>query len=226
MKGSFVRLVFVVAAGTIALGLVAEASAQNAANAPSSLASIAAVESWLALDAPPGEEFRITDPVMATDNHWRRDDLGNLVMTVGSGHPRRLIACGLDHVGYIVSEMTDQGYLRLHRSGNAVTHPLWDQFHQAQQIRVLTTHGSVPGVVAVDNLHFAQEHRGDTSVVNVDQLWVDIGARSRAEGTALGVRLIDPVVRDLPRWTYADYVSGADAGGREGCAAVASVRSE
>lgn len=223
MKGSLVRLPFIVAVGAFALVLVSGASAQNASNSSPSLAPIAAVESWLALDAPPGEEFRITDAVMAADNHWRRDDLGNLVMTVGSGRPRRLIACGLDHVGYIVSEITDQGYLRLHRSGNGATHPLWDQFHQAQQIRVLTKNGSVPGVVAVDNLHFAQEHRGDTSVVNVDQLWVDIGVRSRAEAVALGVTLIDPVVRDLPRWTYADYVAGADASGRAGCAAVASV---
>jgi putative aminopeptidase len=134
-----------------------------------------------------------------------------------------LIACGLDHVGFVVSEITDQGYLRLRRAGNVATHPLWDQFHQAQQIRVLTRNGSVPGVVAVDNLHFAQEHRADTAVVNVDQLWVDVGARSRAEAAALGVTLIDPVVRDLPRWTYADYVAGADASGRAGCAAVASV---
>lgn len=181
------------------------------------------VASWLAFDAPPGEETRLTDAVMATDSHWRRDHLGNLVMTLGTGHPRRLIACGLDHVGFVVSEITNQGYLRLRRAGNAATHPLWDQFHQAQQIRAVTKDGSVPGVVAVDNAHFADEHRGDTAVVNVDHLWVDIGVRSRAEAMALGVSLIDPVVRDLPPWLYADYVAGPDASGRAGCAAVASV---
>jgi putative aminopeptidase FrvX len=181
------------------------------------------VSSWLSYDAPPGEESRITDAVVAADGRWRRDNLGNLVMTVGSGHPRRLVACGLDHVGYIVSEITDQGYLRLHRSGDVVTHPLWDQFHQAQQIRVLTRNGSVPGVVAVDNAHFAQEHRGDSAVVNVDQLWVDIGAHSRREAEQLGVALIDPVVRDLRPWRYGDYLAGPDVSARAGCAAVASV---
>ncbi len=186
-------------------------------------APAAAVASWLAFEAPPGDESRITDAIVAADSRWRRDDLGNLIMTVGSGRPLRLVACGLDHTGFIVSEITDHGYIRLHRAGTAVTHPLWDQFLQGQQVRVLTRKGSVPGVVAVDNLHFAQQHRGDTSVVNVDQLWVDVGARSRREATELGVALIDPVVRDLPPWTYADYVAGADVSGRAGCAAVASV---
>jgi putative aminopeptidase FrvX len=199
------------------------AMAQAPADPP---AATAAVASWLGFDAPPGEESRITDAITASDSHWRRDQLGNLIMVVGSGHPRRLVACGLDHVGFIVSEITDDGYIRLHRAGStgsAAAHPLWDQFHQAQQVRVLTRTGSVPGVVAVDNVHFAQQHRGDTAVVNVDQLWVDVGARTRQDVERMGVSLIDPVVRDLPQWLYADNVAGADAGGRAGCAAVASV---
>ena len=58
-------------------------------------------------------------------------------------------------------------------------------------------------------------------------MWINRGWTSvfdpRAEATALGVSLLDPVVRDLPPWTYADYVAGADASGRAGCAAIASV---
>jgi putative aminopeptidase FrvX len=34
--------------------------------------------------------------------------------------------------------------------------------------------------------------------------------------------MLDPVVRDLPSWSYADFVSGPGAGLRVGCAAVAS----
>ncbi|HEY8311727.1 MAG TPA: M20/M25/M40 family metallo-hydrolase [Gemmatimonadaceae bacterium] len=216
MQGPLVRASLVLIAALSASASAPAASAQTPT-------SMAAVSSWLAFDAPPGEESRITDAVLAADGHWHRDQLGNLIMTVGSGHPRRLIACGLDHVGFIVSGVTDQGYIRLHRAGNAATHPLWDQFHQAQQVRILTRNGTIPGVVAVDNVHFAQEHRGDTSVVNVDQLWVDIGARSRREVATLGVSLIDPVVRDLSPWRYTDYLAGADASGRAGCAAVAAI---
>lgn len=182
-----------------------------------------AVATWLAFDAAPGEEFRLTDPVMAADSRWHRDELGNLTMTIGTGHPRRLVACGLDHVGFVVSEITDQGYLRLHRAGNARTHPLWDQFHEAQQINVLTRAGNVPGVVAVTNVHFARLHRADSTVTDVNELWVDIGAHSRQEATRLGVQLLDPVARRVKPWEYSDHIAGPDASGRAACAAVASV---
>ncbi|MEO7041504.1 MAG: M20/M25/M40 family metallo-hydrolase [Gemmatimonadaceae bacterium] len=205
--------------------VIASVTATNVVEAQSSSASpdAAAVASWLAFDAPPGEERNITATIMKTDSRWRRDAIGNVIMTVGTGHPRRLVACGLDHVGYVVSEITESGYLRLHRAGNARAHPLWDQFHEAQQINVLTQGGDIPGVVAVSNVHFNRMHLGDTTVVNVNELWVDIGAHSRQEALHIGVRLLDPVARRVKPWQYGDYVAGADASGRAGCAAVASV---
>lgn len=190
-----------------------------AAQAPS---PSAAISSWLALDAPPGYETHLTDAVLAADRRWHRDPLGNLVLQVGSGSPRRLVACGLDHVGFAVSEITSDGYIRLHRIGTARAHPLWDQFHEAQQIRVLTRRGDVAGVVAVTNAHFARQHRADTLVTDVDHLWVDVGATSRADVERMGITLLDPVVRDVPAWPYADYVAGPDASGRTACAAVAA----
>lgn len=187
---------------------------------PAATASVLA--GWLAYDAPPGDEERLTRAIVAADPRWHRDALGNLVLRVGHGRPRRLVACGVDHVALAVSEITDDGYLRLHRDGNARTHPLWDQFHEAQQVRILTAAGSVPGVVAVTNAHFARQHRADTLVTDVDHLWVDVGARSRADVARLGIALLDPVVRDVPPWRYADQVAGGDASGRAACAAVAS----
>jgi putative aminopeptidase FrvX len=197
--------------------------AQRTSARPSAAVSTGAVASWLAFDAPPGEETHLTDPVMATDSRWQRDDLGNLTMVVGTGHPRRLVACGLDHVGYVVTDITDQGYIRLHRAGNARAHVLWDQFHEAQQINVLTRNGNVPGVVAVGNLHFTKQHRGDTTVTDVNELWVDVGARTQQEVTGMGIRLLDPVARRVKPWEYQDNVAGADASGRAACAAIASV---
>ena len=188
--------------------------------------TLSALERWLALDVPTGDETRATDAIRAADPGWRRDVLGNLVRRAGQGRPRRLVACGLDHVGFVVSAITEDGYLRLHRAGNAATHPLWDQSHQGQQVRVLGARGAIPGVVAIANAHFARQHRGDTVVVGVDQLWVDVGARSRAEAERLGVALLDPVRRDHPPWCYGALVAGADASGRAGCAAVAAAGRE
>ncbi len=178
---------------------------------------------WIALHAPPGEERSATSVIRASSARWVQDDQGNLIRRTGTGSPRRVIACGIDHPGYVVSAITESGYLRLHRAGSAPVHPLWDQSHQAQQILVHSANGVVPGVVAITNGHFSRQHRADTAVANVDQLWVDVGARSRAEVAALGIQLIDPVARDLPAWEYAGHVAGPDASGRAGCAALAAV---
>ncbi len=178
---------------------------------------------WIDLDFQAGDERSGAALIRRADPRWKQDDQGNLILALGSGRPRRVMACALDHTGYVVSQVTDDGYLRLHRGGSQPSHPLWDQFHQGQQVVIRGSRGNVPGVVAIPNGHFARQHRGDTTVVNVDQLWVDVGTRTRAETEALGISLIDPVRRDVPAWSYGSYVAGADASGRAGCAAVAAV---
>ncbi len=206
-----------IAAAAVALAGAATARGQGASPTP----PYPAVLTWINLTATPGNESRVTEAIIASDSRWKQDDIGNLTMVVGTGEPRRLVACGLDHPALIVSDITDDGYIRLRRAGSTPMHPLFDQFYQAQPVRVLTRNGAVAGVVAVDNVHFAQEHRGDTSVVNVDQLWVDVGARSKADAERMGVALIDAVVRDYPTWEYADYVASPAASGSIACGVVA-----
>ncbi len=154
---------------------------------------------------------------------WTADAYGNVVTSVGSGSPHRILACALDRPSYAVSQIRDDGYLRLHRIGSGSRHPLWDQQFEAQQVRVLTTAGPVAGVIARTNGHFAQQHANETAVATADDLWLDVGAESRAEVEALGIALLDPVGRHLPPWPIAGGVAGPDAGRRTGCAAVVAV---
>ena len=186
-SGLFVR----VAIATLLVTPLATLAAQRADRDDAVSAAVAA---WIHLDAPTGVE-ELAHPALRAvlGAGWAADRMGNLVKRVGSGLPRRVLACAMDVPSFNVSAITSDGNIRLHRAGTPA-HPLWDQFHEAQQIRVLTTRGSVPGVVAVANGHFARQHRGDTTVVNVDGLWVDIGVSSRSEAAALGVSLLDPMV--------------------------------
>ncbi len=205
---------------TLAFGAVATPLAAQSAQ-PADAATAEAVARWITLAAPPSGEAHALDALRTVLPGWTRDNMGNLVKRVGRGSPRRVIACAMDVPAFVVSGITDQGYVRLHRTGVAA-HPLWDQFHEAHQLRILTARGEVTGVVAIANGHFARQHRGDTTVVGVDQLWVDVGASTKAQAEALGISLLDPVVAWRPVWTYAGYASGPAAGARAGCAAVAS----
>jgi putative aminopeptidase FrvX len=183
------------------------------------------ISRWITLPAPAGAEEIAGRRLMAALPGFTRDAVGNLIKHVGSGSPRRVVACALDVSSYSVSEITDDGYIRLHRAGATPSFPLWDQALEAQRVRIYTARGGengVLGVGAIFNGHFAQQHRGDTTVVGVDQLWIDVGASSRADAEKLGIALLDPVTADRPAWTYDGYAAGPAAGARAGCAAVAT----
>ena len=183
-------------------------------------ASIKAAAEWIRLVAPPGAEEQVATSLAKTlGSSWQVDRFGNLVKRVGSGTPRRVVACGIDFPAYVVSQITIDGYLRVRRTGNAA-HPLWDQFHEAQRIAIMTRNGRVPGVVAVANGHFAQQHRADTLAATMDDLWIDIGASSAAEAGRAGVAVLDPLTIERPAWTFADVAAGPAAGARAGCAAI------
>ncbi|HXQ72342.1 MAG TPA: hypothetical protein VN844_17735, partial [Pyrinomonadaceae bacterium] len=186
---------------------------------------VAALRSWIALDAPPGWEHLATDQILKAMPGWHRDALGNLILRQGSGSPRRVVACGLDRMGFAVTEITETGYLRLREAGSARQHPLWTQFHEGQRIKVLTRTRAVPGVVIVKSTHLQRGRQTNAPVTTLDDLWVDVGATSRADVRALGIEMLNPVVRDAVGWSYGDLVAGPSAGVRVGCAAVATAAS-
>jgi len=181
-----------------------------------------ALASWVALDATPGWEHLATDVLLKTMPEWKRDQLGNLILRKGSGSPRRVVACGIDRPGFAVTETTDDGYLRMREVGSLRPHPLWVQFHEGQRIRVITRSGDVPGVVTVKSTHLQRGRVPNAPVATLDDLWIDVGGTSRSDVERLGIRMLDPIVRDFVSWTYADYVAGPSAATRVGCAAVAS----
>ena len=206
-----------VAISTLAILLPATLAGQGAPR-PSRDATLDAIASWIALDVTPGREALVAPAIRALG--FGPAPLDGYVIRKGSGSPRRVVACSLDEAGYVVSAITDDGYLRLHNSGNARRHPLWDQFHEGQRIRVRTSRGVVPGVIAVRSTHLWRRRAADESPASLESFYVDVGARSAAEVVALGIDVLDPVTRDLSGWRVADMVAGPGAAQRAGCAAV------
>ena len=211
-----VRKTILVLAIGLLLACAFPLSAQNGGE------TAAALGSWIAFDAPPGWEHVASGPIMQAMPGWKRDALGNLVLRKGSGSPRRVVACALDRGGFAVTEITDDGYLRLREAGAGRQHPLWVQFHEGQRIRVLTRAGAVPGVVIVKSTHLQGGRVANAPVATLNDLWVDVGAGSKAEVQRLGIEMLNPVVRDVGGWSFGEFVAGPLAGVRVGCAAVAS----
>lgn len=202
------------------------AAAAPAVRAQDTLTYARALTTWITVPATPGYEEQATERIISATRGFTRDAQGNIVRRLGSGSPRRVIACGIDEVGYAVSEITADGFLRVHVAGNGRLHPLWDQFHEGQRAYIVGHTGDVaryvPGVFAVRSTHLWRRRGGEEPPASADSLWVDVGARSRAEVTRLGIRLLDPVIREWPAWTFADYLAGPAAGNRASCAAIAA----
>ncbi|MDE3129208.1 MAG: hypothetical protein KGL38_14455, partial [Gemmatimonadota bacterium] len=151
------------------------------------------MQPWIALPAAPGHERFATDRIQAADPGWTRDPLGDLVKSRGQGTPVRVVACGLDAPAYVVSEVTDAGYLRVQMDGNGPRRPLWDEFHEGQRVLVMTGDPAtptpvrmVPGVFGVRSVHLWRGRAPHPGPTTIEDLWLDVGATSRADVARMG----------------------------------------
>ena len=130
----------------------------------------------------------------------KTDSIGNVYVTLGSGAPHRLIVTPIDEPGYVVSEITSDGYLRVQRLPQATPNPVFDALHFAQPVWVITADGKhIPGVFAGLSVHLQPGRLNPPKMNHVEELYVDIGAKSSAEVTAADVRVLDAVALNLER---------------------------
>jgi len=178
---------------------------------------------FAAMTAVSGYEQAFGDTLLRLFPGARRDRVGNVVLTLGSGAPRRLAYCSLDEPGYVVGNITDDGFLRLRRVGR-IGSALFDQQMEGQRVTVFGAHGAVPAVVAVRSTHLTRGRPNPgEQPFTVDDAWVDIGARSRAQVEALGIEVLNPVaLTKRPHRYGADLLAAPAAGRRAACAALAA----
>src|SRR6202790_686786 len=143
-----------------------------------------------------GYEGNLAEEIKASlkELSTRTDNLGNVFVTIGSGEPHRMIATPMDQPGYVVSEITGEGYLRVQRLPQRPPNEVFDLLHAAQPVVIQTRKGrSVAGVFAGLSVHLQPFRQNAPKMDHPDEMYVDIGARSAAEVQASGVDLLDPV---------------------------------
>lgn len=189
------------------------------AQAPPVDALILRFASWTAVS---GLEQAATDSLLTLLPGSVRDRTGDVTVTLGRGAPRRLVSCVLDEPGYVVGNITDDGYLTLRRVGR-VTATLYDQYLEGHRVTLFGARRAVPGVVGVKSTHLTRGRTASDQPFMLDNAYVDIGAASSDDVRALGIDVLTPVALTKRPHRYGpDLVAAPAAGRRAGCAALAA----
>ena len=156
------------------------------------------------------------------------DNLGDVVVTIGSGAPRRLIVAPIDEPGFVVSGITDDGYLRLQRLPRSGLPPIFNELYSAQPVKVGVADGKwIDGVVAGLSIHLQPGRANPPKSSDIDNMYVDVGASSAAEARKAGVDILSPVAIDRRlEGLGGNEMAGASAGDKFGAAALVELLHE
>jgi putative aminopeptidase len=140
----------------------------------------------------------------------KTDNVGNVWVEFGTGEPHRLIATGIDQPGYVVSAITNDGYLRVQRLPQTAPNGAFDALNFAQPVWVLTrSRKKVNGVFAGLSVHLQPGRVNGPKMNHPDEMYVDLGAKSAEEVRAAGVDVLDPIV---PQTNWMTIGKGGEAG--------------
>lgn len=126
----------------------------------------------------------------------RRDRLGNLVLVLGSGSPRRLLTAPLDEPGYVVSQIQANGYLRVAPVGGGAVGALYHQFLEGHDMRIGTASGPRNAISTVPSSHYDNLRAAPERTLppfSWQAAFLDVGAGSAAAVAQQGIQLLDPL---------------------------------
>lgn len=153
----------------------------------------------LATPGPSGDEAAAArvwrDEAATFADQVQTDVRGSTIATLEGGHPRVLLAGHIDEIGLMISYIDDDGFLSFAAVGG------WDpQVLVGQRVRLLGRQGDVIGVIGKKAIHLMKGDERD-KVSKIDTLWIDIGARDRAEAQER-VRIGSTGVIDAPVYEF------------------------
>lgn len=162
--------------------------------------SLSFLRRLLATVSPSGDEASAArvwrDEARTFADQVSSDVRGNTIALLEGGAPRVLLAGHIDEIGLMISYIDDDGYLSFSAIGG------WDpQVLVGQRVRLLGRSGELIGVIGKKPIHLLKGDDRD-KVVPIENLWIDIGVKSRAEAEELvqigAVGVIDASMVELP----------------------------
>jgi endoglucanase len=117
-----------------------------------------------------------------------QDKLGSLICRQPGDGPKVMLAGHMDEIGFMITHLTKDGFLKFVQLGG-----WWDQVLLGHRVVIKTRKGDLVGVIGAKPPHIVDPEERK-KVVKKDQMYIDIGATSKEEVEAAGVRAGDPVV--------------------------------
>lgn len=127
-----------------------------------------------------GDEKSIRDIIISEIKAYaddiKTDNMGNLIVFkkgLKTPHKKLMISAHMDEVGFMVTFITEQGYLKFDQVGGIDRRVAFGK-------RVLVGENLIDGVVGVKPIHLCMEEEKET-VPKYSDMYIDIGAESREE---------------------------------------------
>ncbi|MDQ7792842.1 MAG: M42 family metallopeptidase [bacterium] len=128
---------------------------------------------------------------LGTLAEFSTDGLGSLVCRLPGRveRPRIMLAGHMDEIGFMVTHITPEGYVKFQALGG-----WWDQVMLAQRVIVKTRKGDLPGIIGSRPPHILSLDDRKKMVEKRD-MYIDVGAAGEAEAAdVFGLRPGDPVI--------------------------------
>ena len=174
------------------------------------------IKTFTELPGPGGDEWRVQD-FLADHWHSRVQDLaltpvGNLIANVGGQGPRLMIAAHADEICFVVKYIDEDGFIWI-TSGQRNPEQMpslrasvflpWG--HPAL---IVTEEGAVEGIFATLTGHVLTPEQRAKTQPDWNDIFLDVGAASRAEVEAKGIQVGDRVIWNPPTQRMGDFVYG------------------
>ena len=143
------------------------------------------------------------------------DSVGNLLLDLGGEGETVLLAAHMDELGLVVTHIEDNGLIRFRKIGG-----IDDRVLPNSRVTIHTDKGDVPGVIGITPPHLQLDRGDQQRVVPWYELGIDVGADSREEAEAMGIRVLDPATLDktITRLGGGSAIATRAVDDRAGCA--------
>ncbi|WP_434337052.1 M42 family metallopeptidase [Mesomycoplasma conjunctivae] len=146
---------------------------------------------------------------------FQRDGIGSLIIEQKNkvNGPKVVIAAHMDEIGYVVLDITEQGFIKVRSMGG-----IWGNAVIGAKVKLITsTDKEFYGVIGHTSVHIMEAEKIKVALQNKD-LYIDFGFKNKQEAIDAGVEPGDRIHLQTETFRFAnnDYVAGKAIDNRSG----------